>query len=167
MVFIIMSDILINPEQLERLQQKLREVGIDRGPKLVGGIQNYVKIMFGGDIEKFFKENDIEPYYFSPDKMRMYIHDVIVQTIGFEDASRFSGTDKKIGPIPYKKDGMTYRFNANLVPANFTGKNYWKVVGTSGDYGFGYNFLSKKHTMGIRNRTSIYKAIIDRYLKGL
>ena len=99
--------------------------------------------------------------------MRMYIHDAIVQTLGFKNTTGYNPNEKKIGPLPYNKGGMTYRFEANLVPANFTGKNYWKVVGTSGDFGFGYGFISKRHLMGIRQRTAIYKEIVNRYLKGL
>ena len=38
-----------------------------------------------------------------------------------------------------------------------------KVVGTSGSYGFGVGFLTKKETLGIRYRTQIYNQILDKY----
>jgi hypothetical protein len=40
---------------------------------------------------------------------------------------------------------------------------YWKVVGTSGSHGFGYAFITKRETLGVRYRQQIFKQILDKY----
>jgi hypothetical protein len=44
-----------------------------------------------------------------------------------------------------------------------SGKIMWRVVGTSGDSGFGYGFISTRNTLGKRARMQIFKQIIDKY----
>jgi hypothetical protein len=39
----------------------------------------------------------------------------------------------------------------------------YKVVGASGDSGFGYSFITKRNTLGKRNRQQIFSQIIDKY----
>jgi hypothetical protein len=58
---------------------------------------------------------------------------------------------------------MPYKFTGYLMPTVINEQNYWKVVGIGGSYGFGYGFISKKETLGKRNRQQIFKQIIDKY----
>jgi hypothetical protein len=39
----------------------------------------------------------------------------------------------------------------------------YRVVGTSGDFGFGYSFITKRNTLGKRNRQQIFSQIMDKY----
>jgi hypothetical protein len=51
-----------------------------------------------------------------------------------------------------------------LIPRDlYSGQKIWRVVGQSGDYGFGYSFITKRNTLGKRARTQIYNQIIDKY----
>ena len=102
----------------------------------------------------------------SMDGMSLYIDDLIVQMHGFEDR-RFSTIreSKKLGDFRYgSKDYLSYRFTAEIYPMKMeNGQKMWRVVGTSGDSGFGYGFITKRNTLGIRHRTQIYNQIIDRF----
>jgi hypothetical protein len=44
-----------------------------------------------------------------------------------------------------------------------SGQKIWRVVGQSGDYGFGYSFITKKNTLGKRARRQIFQQVIDKY----
>ena len=158
------------------IQEKLSDIankhGIKNAIKAVGSIDRYIKIMYDGDLKSFYKKSKLVPYKFTDNKMTLYIDDLIVQMHGFEN-DRFVTNDKskKLGDFRYGyKDHMCYKFEAHICPhfmsgmPNFmNGQKMWRVVGSSGDSGFGYWWITKKNTLGVRHRTQIYKQIIDRF----
>ena len=152
------------------IQEKLSDIankyGVKNAIKTVGGVERYIKIMYDGDLKSFYKKSKLVPYKMSKDGMSLYIDDLIVQLHGFEDR-RFSTIrgSKKLGDFRYgSKDYLSYRFTAEIYPMKMeNGQKMWRVVGTSGDSGFGYGFITKRNTLGIRHRTQIYNQIIDRF----
>lgn len=144
----------------------ISSLGLYRASKLVGGTSNLIKILYNGDIIEFSKDLNIPLVYNTSDGMAMYIHDVLVEELGLKDNSRqtLRGPEKELGDFRYgTKDNMPYKFTGYLRPTNINDQSYWKVVGLSGSHGFGYSFISKKETLGKRNRQQIFKQIIDKY----
>ena len=159
---VLREELTSTQEKLTRLTQSL---GISKAADFVGGIDRYINILYGGDFEKFIKENDIQAVRFSNDGLNMYIHPVLGNLLGAKD-KKFLGADYlDLGKFGYgPKDGIRYSFNAELMPMKQNGEviNY-RVVGTSGDSGFGYSFINKRNTLGKRARQQIFKQIIDKY----
>jgi hypothetical protein len=84
--------------------------------------------------------------------------------MNFEDLKYGTGKEKGLGKFRFgSKNSFMYAFNANLMKTSFRDMVYWRVVGTSGDSGFGYGYLTKKQTLGVRHRTQIYNQILDKY----
>ena len=150
----------------EKLSEIVNKFGVSSAVKAVGGLERYVKLMYNGDLKLFYEQSKLLPYKMSKDGMSLYIDDLIVQLHGFEDR-RFSTIrgSKKLGDFRYgSKDYLSYRFTAEIYPMKMeNGQKMWRVVGTSGDSGFGYGFITKRNTLGIRHRTQIYNQIIDRF----
>jgi hypothetical protein len=150
----------------EKLSEIVNKFGVSSAVKAVGGLERYVKLMHNGDLKLFYRQSKLLPYKMSMDGMSLYIDDLIVQMHGFEDR-RFSTIreSKKLGDFRYgSKDYLSYRFTAEIYPMKMeNGQKMWRVVGTSGDSGFGYGFITKRNTLGVRHRTQIYKQIIDRF----
>jgi len=147
-------------ENLLKLKEK---IGFDKALKAVGGLENFIRIVYGGDIKKFFKDENIEPYRISPEP-NLYISDIIVQSLELKDAPFSSGKEKDLGDFSWVSGGIRYKFNGYLRRVNFTSGNVeWRVVGQSGDSGFGYSFITKKNTLGKRARMQIFQQIIDKY----
>ena len=150
----------------EKLSEIVNKFGVSSAVKAVGGLERYVKLMHNGDLKLFYEQSKLLPYKMSKDGMSLYIDDLIVQLHGFEDR-RFSTIreSKKLGDFRYgSKDYLSYRFTAEIHPMKMeNGQKMWRVVGTSGDSGFGYGFITKRNTLGIRHRTQIYNQIIDRF----
>jgi hypothetical protein len=152
------------------IQDKLSEIakkyGVNNAVKSGGGIDRYIKIMHDGDLSEFYKKSQILPYKMSNNKMTLYIDDLIVQRYGFEDLKYSTIREsKKLGNFKFgTKDYLCYRFDATIHPHQMSnGQKMWRVVGTSGDSGFGYAFITKRNTLGVRHRTQIYKQIIERF----
>jgi hypothetical protein len=158
-------------EELTNKQQMLVDLtkssGFKTASNAVGGIDNYINILYGGDFKKFIEDNNIQVVKFSNDGMNMYIHPLLADLLGAKD-KKFLGADYlNLGKFRYGTQGTNgsgYSFNAELMPMKQNGEvvNY-KVVGTSGDSGFGYSFITKRNTLGKRNRQQIFKQIIDKY----
>lgn len=150
----------------EKLSEIVNKFGVPSAVKAVGGLERYVKLMHNGDLKLFYEQSKLLPYKMSKDGMSLYIDDLIVQLHGFEDR-RFSTIreSKKLGDFRYgSKNYLVYRFTAEIHPMKMeNGQKMWRVVGTSGDSGFGYGFITKRNTLGIRHRTQIYKQIIERF----
>ena len=152
------------------IQDKLSEIakkyGVNSADKAVGGLERYVKLMYNGDLKSFYEQSKLLPYKMSTDRMSLYIDDLIVQLHGFEDR-RFSSIreSKKLGNFKFgTKDYLCYRFDATIHPHQMSnGQKMWRVVGTSGDSGFGYAFITKRNTLGKRHRKQIYNQIIERF----
>jgi hypothetical protein len=89
----------------------------------------------------------------------------LVEKLGLNNNSRpLHRDEKELGDFRFgSKDNMIYKFTARLYPTNLHDQTYYKVVGLSGDSGFGYGFISKKNILGLRNRQQIFKQIIDKY----
>jgi len=149
----------------ELIDDLIREYGIDTAIKYLGGINNYINIRYDGDIKEYSKENNLKLVIISDDKMNMYINELLVKKLGIEDNKYTSKGEKKLGKFGYgPKNGMQFAFNAELIPGpkkhNLT---YYRVVGSSGDSGFGYSFINKRNTLGKRYREQIFNQIVDKY----
>jgi len=128
------------------------------------GIENLIKIVYDGDIIKFSEGTTTPLAYMSTDRMNLYIHKALVDELGLKDIGWAGRNEKELGKFAYgSKNGLRYAFNATLAPTRLHNQNYYRVVGTSGDSGFGYSFINKKNILGVRYRQQIFKQIIDKY----
>ena len=148
----------------DSLQQMIDDGGVMSAAELVGGIDNLVNLLHGGDFKSFYKENNLLPYKFSEDGMSMYIDDLLVHYIS--SPLHHTKKEKSLGDFRYgSKGGTQYKFNARAYgPFSRRGDQlWWKVVGSSGDSGFGYSHITKKNTLGKRYRGQIFQQIVDKY----
>jgi hypothetical protein len=102
----------------------------------------------------------------STDGMNLYLHEALVNELGLENLNSFANfsNPKTLGKFRYgSKNDIQYAFTANLERARLNDQKYYKVVGSSGDSGFGYNYITKRNTLGKRYRQQIFKQIIDKY----
>ena len=130
----------------------------------VMGIENLIKIVYDGDLIKFSEDTTTPIAYFSTDGMNLYLHEALVNSLGLEDMTWLSRSEKKLGKFAYgSKNGHRYAFTASLTPITLNNQPYYKVVGTSGDSGFGYGFINQKNVLGKRYRGQIFQQIIDKY----
>lgn len=122
------------------------------------GVDNVVKI-FGG-IKNYLIETGKEPFTITNDGMTMYVDPLVASQLNLVSV----GGDFRLGDYRWTSGGANYKFTAYLYPLTNNGKVVkWKVIGSSGDYGFGYSWITKKNTIGKRGRTQIFKQIIDKY----
>lgn len=149
----------------DALKSMLKQSGIAMTSKLMGGIDNLITILYDGDIMGFSEDTHTPLVYMSADKMALYIHESVIEKLGLNDNLRPQHRgEKELGDFRFgTKDHMIYKFTARLYPINLHDQPYYKVVGLSGDSGFGYGFISKKNILGLRNRQQIFKQIIDKY----
>lgn len=147
----------------QSLQKMVDEDGIEVASEFVGGADNLIKILYNGDIMKYYEETGFRPIRISQEP-NLYIDDLIVQKLNLPK-NRFMGKDMKdLGEFNWNSAGGTYKLYANLMPIGLnSGQKVWRVVGQSGDYGFGYSYITKRNTLGKRARTQIYNQIIDRF----
>ena len=147
----------------EKLLQIRDEAGLDKAIKAVGGLDNFVRIVYGGDIKEYLKDNNLEAYYITAEP-NLYIADIIVQSFDLPDAPFGRGKEKELGKFYWVSGGIKYSFTAYLRLTIFhSGKIEWRVVGQSGDSGFGYAFITQKNTLRKRARMQIFQQIIDKY----
>ena len=178
------------------IQNKLKEIakkyGIDNAVKAVGNnMDRYLKRMCDGDINKYYKEMQLSPYKLSDDGMTLYIDDLIVQIVGFNDLPfrTFKGA-KSIGGFRYgDKDSMENACLIKIYPFQMdNGQQMWRVVGSKcsliqqsngsllyiddDEYepigyraefiqGFGYEGIKKRNELCLKHRTQIYNQIIE------
>jgi hypothetical protein len=148
----------------DSLQQMIDDEGVIFASDLVGGLNNLIKIVYDGDIIEFSKGTGTKLSWISADGMGMYIHKFLVDKLGLEDNSWLSRPEKKLGDFRFgPKNGIQYKFTARITPTTVNNQPYYKVVGTSGDSGFGYGFISQKNLLGKRYRQQIFQQIIDKY----
>ena len=148
----------------DAIKSMIKKSGLETAAKVMGGVDSLIKILYDGDILKFGEETNTPLAYMSTDRMNLYIHEALVNELGLKDKSWGSRNEKELGKFGYgSKNGMRYAFNATLAPTTLHNQNYYKVVGTSGDSGFGYSFINKKNILGLRYRQQIFKQIIDKY----
>lgn len=149
----------------DKIKELIASQGFDFASKIVGGIDRVINIVYGGDFEKFVKDNDIKVVTFSNDGLNMYLHPSLVEYLGEPDKRFPSSEYKSIGKFRYgPSGGLNYSFTADLQPVKQNSSIVkYRVVGTSGDSGFGYSFITKRNTLGKRYRQQIFQQIIDKY----
>ena len=149
-------------DQKETIQDLIKDFGYETAIKYLGGVDNFINIMYDGDLIKFSKDTRTPMAYISSIELNLYLHEALVKKLNFEDAV-WRG-EKELGNFTFgSKNDIQYKFRANLLPTRLHNQTYYKVVGTSGDSGFGYGYITKRNTLGKRYRQQIFKQIIDKY----
>ena len=148
----------------DSLRQVINDEGVMFAAELVGGIDNLVNLLHGGDLKSFYKENNLSPYKYNLSGTDMYIDDLLVRHIA--SPLHYKKKEMSLDKFSYgSKNGIKYRFDARVDGPRMGGDDrlWWRVIGTSGDSGFGYGFITKKHELGKRYRQQIFQQIIDKY----
>lgn len=155
--------ILIKESAGEKLRELINTKGVNEVVKLVGGIKTLLKVAFNDDLKEFYKSTGFVPYKFDSTGENMYIDNLLIESLNLEDS--WNKKEKKLGDFKWTSGGMNYKFTAHAsTPFNgHSGQEYRRVLGTCGDSGFGYSFISKRNTIGKRGRTQIFKQIIEKY----
>ena len=152
-------DIKITERQREKIIDLLTTKKTGDVIKLLGGVNNLLKL-FNNDLKEFYKNTEYVPYKFDSSGENMYMDEMLIQSLNLEDV--YSG--KKLGDFRWTSGGMNYKFTAYLYPLTLSGGGIkYKVVGNSGDHGFGQSWITKRNTIGKRGRTQIFKQIIEKF----
>jgi hypothetical protein len=152
------------PSKGKTVRRLVQDIGLTEVSEIMGGIDRVIELGYNGDLIKFSEETTTPIAYMSTDRMNLYIHEALVNELGLKDKSWGSRNEKELGKFAYgSKNGLRYAFNAELTPTRLHDQKYYRVVGTSGDSGFGYSFINKKNILGLRYRQQIFKQIIDKY----
>ena len=150
--------------KIENIKQLIKDPNQFESIIKMMGIENLIKIVYDGDITKFSEETTTPLVYMSTDGMSLYLHEALVEELGLKDLKWSIRKEKELGKFSYgSKNGLQYAFNAYLYPTRIHNQNYYRVVGTSGDSGFGYAYINKRNILGKRYRQQIFKQIIDKY----
>ena len=97
-------------------------------------------------------------------ELNLYLHEALVKQLGIEESKSWYSGEKDLGKFRFgSKNGHEFNFNARLRPQRLHDQTYYKVLGTSGDSGFGYSDITEKNTLDIRYRQQIFKQIIKKY----
>jgi hypothetical protein len=160
--------ILIKESAGEKLRELINTKGIAEVVKLVGGINTLLKVAFNDDLKEFYKSTGFVPYKFDSTGENMYIDELLIQSLNLDDVSNLRyNSGKKVGDFRWTSGGIDYKVNTILSSTfkSINGQELRRVIGRSGDYGFGdsYGGISKKNTIGKRGRTQIFKQIIEKY----
>ena len=148
----------------DAIKSMIKKSGLETAAKVMGGVDSLIKILYDGDMIKFSEETNTPLAYMSLDKMNLYLHEALVNELALKDTQWGSRNEKELGKFAYgSKNGLKYAFSATLTPSRLHDQKYYRVVGTSGDSGFGYSFINKKNILGLRYRQQIFKQIIDKY----
>jgi hypothetical protein len=148
----------------DAIKSLIKKSGLETAAKVMGGVDSLIKILYDGDMIKFSEETNTPLAYMSLDKMNLYLHEALVNELGLKDTRWGGRNEKELGKFAYgSKNGLKYAFSATLTPTRLHDQKYYRVVGTSGDSGFGYSFINKKNILGLRYRQQIFKQIIDKY----
>ena len=157
--------IIITESQSDVIKNMIKTNGLAYTANLLGGYDNLINIGYGGDIESLASDTNTKLAWVSIDGTRMYIHEILVEKLGLESlGNMFRPDEKELGNFYFgPKNGSKFSFTARLKPTTIDKQPYYKVVGTSGDYGFGYGFISQRNLLGKRYRGQIFQQIIDKY----
>jgi hypothetical protein len=148
--------------KIDALKSLTKSSGIHTAAKMVGGIKNYVDIVYDGNIIDYSKDCDTYLVKISDDGAYMYISDILVELLNFKN--RWDNKSKELGDFRYgAKNDVKYLLDAWLERVKFKDEVKWKVVGTSGSKGFGVSFISSREVLAKRYRKQIFKQIIDKY----
>ena len=155
-------DIKITERQREKIIDLLANKKTTDVIKLFGGVNNLLKI-FNNDLKEFYKVTGYSPYKFDSTGENMYIDNLLLESLNLEDS--WNKKEKKLGDFRWTSGGMNYKFTAHASSPfiSHQGQELRRVLGTCGDSGFGYSFISKRNTIGKRGRKQIFKQIIEKY----
>jgi hypothetical protein len=153
--------IIIRNELVNNLRDQIKTLGVGEVVKLVGGVDTLLKVTFNGDLNEFYKTTGYVPYKFDSTGENMYIDEMLIQTLNLEDV--YLG--KKLGDFRWTSSGMNFKVTTIVYKPfkNQSGQELRRVIGRSGDSGFGDSYISKRNTIGKRGRTQIFKQIIEEY----
>ena len=147
----------------EKIRAQVKKSGVDTVSNLVGGIDNLINMAYDGDLMKFSEDTTTPIVYLAADKKNLYLHNALVEKLGIQDTTH-PNDEYYLGKFIFgSKNGGEYSIHTRLEPNRLHNQRYYKVVGSSGDYGFGHHFISKRNTLGKRYRTQIFNQIIDKY----
>lgn len=154
--------ILITENKVEKLKDIIKTHGAEYVSKLMGGVQNILKL-FGGDLNSYYEYTGYVPYKFDSTGENMYIDNLLIESLNLEDS--WNKKEKKLGDFRWTSSGINYTFTAHATSPfkSHLGQELRRVAGTSGDHGFGYSFISQRNKIGKRGRTQIFKQIIEKY----
>ena len=148
----------------DSIKQMIDDEGVTAATELFVGMGNLIKTVYKGDLKEFSKDTGTKLAWISIDGTRMFIHEVLIDELGLEDNPWHARPEKELGDFRFgNKNGTQYKFTSRVTPITINGQPYYKVVGTSGDSGFGYGFISNKNQLGKRYRAQIFQQIIDKY----
>lgn len=157
--------IIIKESVSEKLVELIKTQGVGEVIKLVGGIKTLLKVAFNDDLKEFYKSTGFVPYKFDSTGENMYIDNLLIESLNLDDVWYDSG--KNLGDFRWTSSGTNYKVNTVVSKPfkNRNGQELRRVIGRSGDSGFGdlYGVISKKNTIGKRGRTQIFKQIIEKY----
>ena len=155
-------DIKITEKQREKIIDLLANKKTTDVIKLFGGTRNILKL-FNNDLKEFYKVTGYSPYKFDSISMNMYIDNLLLESLNLEDS--WDKKEKELGDFRWTSGGMNYKFTAHASSPfiSHRGQELRRVVGTCGDHGFGYYFITKRNTIGKRGRKQIFKQIIEKY----
>ena len=163
----LIRKILNESKVKDQLKQSIENYGLAETAENIGGFDNLINLLYDGDVMEFYKDNGIKAVKFSNDGMNMYIDDIIIDQLDLPISSYSRRDEKKLGDFKWVAGSGDYNISVAVHPVNISYYGYvqplWKVVGRSGDYGFGYGFITKTHELGKRSRNRIFKQIIDKY----
>ena len=160
--------IIIKESVSEKLVELIKTRGVGETIKLVGGIKTLLKVAFNDDLKEFYKSTGFVPYKFDSTGENMFIDNLLIESLNLDDVSnqRYD-SGKKLGDFRWVSSGMNFKVNTILSSPfkSINGQELRRVIGRSGDYGFGDSYvgISKKNTIGKRGRTQIFKQIIEKY----
>ncbi len=163
----LIRKILNESKVKDQLKQSIEDDGLKSTAEIVGGFDNLIQLVYDGDVLEFYKDNGIKLVKMSSDGMNMYIDNIIIDQLDLTISPYSRGTEKKLGDFKWVTGGGDYNISVAVYPVTISYYGYqqklWKVVGRSGDYGFGYSFITKKHELGKTARKRIFQQIIDEY----
>ena len=162
----LIKQILQEEVRKDVLQKSIEDNGFAYTARMVGGYDNLVKMLYNGDIMEFYNITGFEPVRITEDGMNMYIDDLII--LSFDIPVNIRGRNEEevlLGDFKWRSTGYDYKFTARARAfiSQRNGQKLWRVVGTSGDYGFGYSFIPTRNILGKRFRKQIFDQIIDKY----
>jgi len=162
-------DIKITEKQRERIIKLLTNRNPQEVFKLLGGVDNFLKIV-NNDLKEFYEITGYVPYIIDNlNGGRMYIDKVLIDRLNLEDKPHWIDVEKKLGYFIFgTKNGPKYKFNARAtgkVINTENGQEFMSVAGMCVDLGlgFGYGDLKEKEKLGKRAQSQIYKQIIEKY----
>ena len=141
--------IIIKESVSEKLIELIKTRGVGEVIKLVGGIKNLLKVAFNDDLKEFYKSTGFVPYKFDSTGENMYIDNLLIESLNLDDVSnqRYD-SGKKLGDFRWVSSGMNFKVNTILSSPfkSINGQELRRVIGRSGDYGFGDSYvgISKK-----------------------